>query len=87
MLDPQFEMTPLEEAILNAYDFGASLAATFIVNDLVMKNVNLRLEKCKTPISGQTLTKRRELITEIRRNDQALMIVAQLQEMNLGISA
>lgn len=79
--------TPLEEAILNAYDFGASLAATFIVNDLVKKNDELRLKKREVPISGQTMTERKELITEIRRNNQALSIVAQLQEMNLGISA
>jgi hypothetical protein len=81
------ELTPLEEAILNAHDFGASLAAMFIVNDLVKKNDELRLKKREVPISGQTMTERKELITEIRRNNQALSIVAQLQEMNLGISA
>ena len=80
------ELTPFEEAILNAHDFGASLAATFIVADLVKKNDELRIEKGKTPICGH-MEKRKALITEIRRNNQALSIVAQLQEMNLGISA
>ena len=80
------ELTPLEEAILNAQEFGASLAALAIVHDLVKKNADLRIEKGKTPISGQTMTKRKEIITEIRRNDQALSIVAQLNAVTFGIS-
>jgi len=87
MFPPQFFMTPLEEATLNAHEFCASLAALAIVHDLVKKNDDLRLKKRDVPISGQTMTERKALITEIRRNNQALSIVAQLQEMQLGISA
>jgi|TARA_R110002074_G_scaffold355836_1_gene527862 hypothetical protein len=79
-------LTPFEEAILNAHDFGASLAATFVISDLVKKNDDLRLKKRDVPISGQTMTERKALIAEIRRNNQALAIVAQLNEMNFGIS-
>jgi hypothetical protein len=83
MLD---ELTPLEEAILNAQDFGASLAAHFVIYDLVKKNDDLNIEKRKTPLSGQTLERRKEIMVEIRRNEQALSIVAQLNAMTFGIS-
>lgn len=78
-------LTPFEEAILNAYDFGTSLAALQVVTDLINSNDELRTEKSMTPICGH-IERRKEIMVEIRRNEQALFIVAQLNEMQLGIS-
>jgi len=83
MLD---ELTPFEEAILKAHDFGAALAATQVITELVNSNVELRTEKSRTPLSGQTIERRKEIMVEIRRNEQALSIVAQLNAMTFGIS-
>jgi uncharacterized membrane protein YfbV (UPF0208 family) len=83
MLD---NITPLEEAILKAYDFGAALAATQVITELVNSNVELRTEKSRTPLCGQTIERRKEIMVEIRRNEQALSLVAQLNEMQHGIS-
>ena len=83
MLD---ELTPFEEAILNAHEFGTALAATQVITELVNSNVELRTEKSKTPLCGQTIERRKEIMVEIRRNEQALSLVAQLNEMQLGIS-
>jgi len=80
----RYTPTPLEEAILNAHNFGDSLASVFIINNLVEKNISLRLEKIQTPICGH-LEERKSIVTEIRNNDQKLAAVAQLQETNLGI--
>ena len=83
MLD---ELTPFEEAILKAHDFGAALAATQVITELVNSNVELRTEKSRTPLCGQPIERRKEIMVEIRRNEQALTLVAQLNEMQLGIS-
>ena len=79
-------LTPLEEAILNAHDFGAALAATKVVMELVDSNAELRHEKRVLPLCGQTIERRKEIMVEIRRNEQALFLVAQLNETQLGIS-
>lgn len=78
-------ITPLEKAILNAHDFGTGLAATKVIMELVDSNADLRREKSMTPLCGQTIERRKEIMVEIRRNEQALSLVAQLNEMQLGI--
>jgi hypothetical protein len=80
-------VTPLEEAVLNAYEFGASLAAAHVICELINTNDALTREKNRTPLSGQTLARRKEILVEMRRNNQALSVVAQLNEMTAGISA
>ena len=53
--------------------------------ELVDSNADLRREKRMTPLCGQTIERRKEIMVEIRRNEQALSLVAQLNEMQLGI--
>jgi len=79
--------TPLEEAVLNAYDFGASLAAAHMICELINTNDALTREKNSIGIDGRTISRRKEILVEMRRNNQALSIVAQLNEMTAGISA
>ena len=79
--------TPLEEAILSAHEFGASLAAAHIICELINTNDALTREKNRIGIDGRTISRRKEILVEMRRNNQALSIVAQLNEMTAGISA
>ena len=80
-------VTPLEEAVLNAYEFGASLAAAHVICELINTNDALTREKNRMGIDGRTIARRKAILVEMRRNNQALSIVAQLNEMTAGISA
>lgn len=81
------EVTPLEEAVLNAHEFGTGLAAAHVISELINTNAALAQEKNSMPLDGRTLERRKEILVEMRRNNQALSLVAQLNEMQLGICA
>ena len=76
------ELTPLEEAIINAQDIAAGLALTAMVQNLVKENTEASVRSVDHALC---LSERREAIKEERHTNQLLAIVAMTG--NLEVSA
>ena len=77
------DITPLEEAIINAHEFAAGLASAAIINDMV-----LRSEESTKAIFDRDLPQdvRAQALKDRRECNQALNLVASAQAL-IGISA
>tara|TARA_B100000131_G_C17776504_1_gene475516 strand:+ start:306 stop:539 length:234 start_codon:yes stop_codon:yes gene_type:complete len=76
------ELTPLEEAIINAQEIAAGLALTAMVQNLVKENAEASVRSINHELC---LSERREAIKEERHTNQLLAIVALTG--NLEVSA
>lgn len=74
------ELSPLEERVIIAMVFPVGLLVTAEVTDLVKRDAEIS----KAPIFVQQMD---QIVAERQRIDQGLLLVAQINEMTLGISA
>jgi|TARA_R110000824_G_scaffold168152_2_gene345197 hypothetical protein len=74
------ELSPLEERVITAQVFPMGLLVTAEVSDLVKRDAEIS----EAPIFVQQMD---QIVAERKRIDQGLLLVAQINEMTLGISA
>jgi hypothetical protein len=74
------ELSPLEERVITAMVFPMGLLVTAEVSDLVRRDAEIS----NAPVIVQQMD---QIVAERKRIDQGLLLVAQINEMTLGISA
>ena len=74
------ELSPLEERVITAQVFPMGLLVTAEVSDLVKRDAEIS----EAPIFVKQMD---QIVAERKRIDQGLLLVAQINEMTLGISA
>ncbi len=74
------ELSPLEERVITAMVFPMGLLVTAEVSDLVRRDAEIS----NAPVIVQQMDR---IVAERKRIDQGLLLVAQINEMTLGISA
>jgi len=74
------ELLPLEERVITAMVFPMGLLVTSEVSDLIRRDAEIST----APIIVQQMDR---IVAERKRIDQGLLLVAQINEMTLGISA
>ncbi len=77
------DITPLEEAVLNAHEFAAGLASMAIVNDMVQRSEESSKALCDRDLPREI---RVQALKDSRECNQALNLVAEARAL-CGISA
>ena len=82
-MEAQDIITPLEEAVINAYDFAAGLASMALVYDMIQRS-----EECSIAVKDRELPHeiRVQALKDSRHCNQTLNLVATAREV-MGISA
>ncbi len=76
-------LTPIENEILNAQELAAGLAATAILQDLILKGEEAKIGVLDRELPAEV---RAEAMKESRRVNDTLKLITTMQELS-GISA